>query len=285
MSSGAGEARLSRKHAVRRADRKDRSRRTTHNLRTSPTDMRKNSHDALHRRSLLAAGGALLASAAQAQRPNVADSSQIGWDEFLTRALAAARPLAADRTLSGQDAYLHAIAQHAVRLAELPPVDPEEFGGLEPSYSFDMLHAGAPFAVIYWRMEAGAIYPAHNHPGTNVCTLCTGGSALVRNFHLGADAPPIDERNQSFDVFETGHCVLEAGVVNMITEHRSNLHWFEAGARGAEGIDISTTYGRMRPFSFLRLGELSTGAARLRRYSARWVGNDPRRAGASAVLP
>lgn len=233
------------------------------------------------RRALLTAGVAFAVPAAAATpiipgKPPAGDANHIGWDEFLARAQEDAKRMVSDRTQAGQDAYLHALAQHAVRLGELPPVEPRDFGGLKPGYSFSLIHRGSPFVVIYWRMEPGAIYPAHNHPGTNVCTICTSGTAYVRNFGA-VEAPPVTERDLVFQVTETAHEVLEPGVINRVSERRNNLHWFEAGAEGAEGLDISTTVAGS-PFSFLRLGKETLERPGLRRYSAQWVGNDPRRA-------
>lgn len=204
------------------------------------------------------------------------DPAHIGWEEFLARAQVDAQRLISDRSQTGQDAYLHAIAQHAVRLAELPPVEAKDFGSLKPGYSFGLIHRGAPFVVIYWRMEPGAVYPAHNHPGTSVCTLCTSGAAHVRNFDL-VGAPPITDRELAFKAIETGHDVLEPGTINMVTAQRNNVHWFEAGPEGAEGLDITTTVDG-GPFSFLRLGPESLERPGLRSHAAQWVGNDPRRA-------
>jgi quercetin dioxygenase-like cupin family protein len=233
----------------------------------------------MHRRTFLIA--ATVGAAVPAHAADIApggalspDSAQIGWEEFIARAQADAQRLVTDRSQAGQDAYLHAIAQHAARLGEVPPVEPRPFG---PIYSFDMLRFAAPFAVIYWRMEPGGVYPAHNHPSTNVCTVCTAGAANVRNFNL-PDAPPITEHDAAFDVIESGHEILEPGVVNFVTEHRNNVHWFEAGPDGAEGLDITTTYGAMQPFSFMRLSGGALEAPGVRRFSARWVGNDPRAA-------
>lgn len=235
----------------------------------------------INRRAFLAAGAVLAVPAAAATpivpgKPPADDVNRIGWGEFLARAQEDARRLVSDRTQAGQNAYLFAIAQHAVRLGELPPVEPKDFGGLKPGYSFSLIHRGSPFVVIYWRMEPGAIYPAHNHPGTNVCTICTSGTAHVRNFDI-AGAPPSTERDLAFNVTETAHDVLEPGVVNMVTGLRNNVHWFESGAEGAEGLDISTTVAGT-PFSFLRLGKETSERPGLRLYSAQWVGNDPRRA-------
>ncbi|MGE0594720.1 MAG: hypothetical protein AB7P07_00015 [Hyphomonadaceae bacterium] len=236
----------------------------------------------MHRRMFLIGAGFTPFAAHASVEPitpggAISGEERLSWEEFIALAQSDAQRLVANRTLTGQDAYLHAIAQHAARLGELPLVDPEDFGALEPSYSFDMLRYAAPFAVIFWRMAPGAVYPAHNHPSTNVCTVCTAGNAVVRNFHAAA-APPITEREASFDVVETGHDLLEPGVVNLVGESRNNIHWFEAGPQGADGLDITTTHGAMQPFSFLRLGNGALEAPGVRRFSARWVGNDPREA-------
>ena len=195
----------------------------------------------------------------------------------MARAKADGLQLVKDRSQAGQDAYLHALARHAAQLGELPPVDPQEFGSLTPPYKFELIQRGPPFAVIYWRTEPGRIYPVHNHPNTNVCTLCTSGRARVRNFHVPS-APPVADQDQAFEVIETGHEFLEPGAINLVGEKRNNVHWFEAGASGAEGIDLSTTVGGMLPFSFMHLSAESRGLLDVRRYAARWVGKDARRA-------
>jgi hypothetical protein len=99
----------------------------------------------------------------------------------------------------------------------------------------------------------------------------------VRNFHA-ASTPPVEDHDQPFEVIETGGELMEPGFVNLVGEKRNNIHWFEAGPDGAEGIDLSTTVGGQQPFSFLRLGTETRGPLDARRFSARWVGKDARRA-------
>ena len=207
---------------------------------------------------------------------------QLGWDEFLKETVAATSSLVGDRSQSGQDAYLYTIAANASRLGELPEVEPRDFGGLNPAYELDLIYrnADAPFIVLYWKMEPGAILPAHCHPGANVCTLCTQGQVIIRNYDAVPGSPECWSGSEDeFAVIETNTELLRAGAVNTVSEFRNNIHRFEAGPEGAEGIDITTGYDKSpKPFSFLRLwqpGSSDSGAASHR---GQWVGKDIKRA-------
>jgi hypothetical protein len=213
---------------------------------------------------------------------NSAESAKLSWDQFLEETVRAAKPLSDDRSQSGQDRYLYTIAANASRLGELPTVNPKDFGGLTPAYELDLIFraADSPFIVLYWRMEPGAIFPAHCHPGANVCTLCTQGEVLLRNFETVPGSPECwSDSEDEFDVVESNTELLRAGAVNTVTEFRNNIHRFEAGPNGAEGIDITSGYdAKPKPFSFLSLspiGVAETGAASHR---GQWVGKDMQRA-------
>lgn len=240
----------------------------------------------MNRRDLLGAVTAVAASAtcdgalAQAPTPTTTSAAdRISWEEFLALAQTAAEEHFANRSQSGQDAYLHAIARHAVRLGELPATEPTDFGGLSPAYQLDLIHRGSPFIVLFWRMEPGALFPAHCHPVANVCTLCTGGQGAIRNFEPAAGSPSCSSgSDHEFELIETRRELLRPGVINEVTEFRNNLHMFEAGPEGVEGIDITTVYERSPPFSFARLIEEVAAGTATRRHRARWVGRDPRRA-------
>ncbi len=239
---------------------------------------------------LLASGLARAASAAA--RPIVpgqqfastaeGNNGLIGWDEFINRAVAGTKMLKEDRSQSGQDAYLYTIGALASRLGELPDVAPRDFGGLDPAYELNMIFrdAGAPFIVLYWTMEPGAIFPAHCHPGANVCTLCTSGRAIIRNFETVGSAPRCWESTEDeFGVIESRREVLRPGVINTITEFRNNIHRFEAGPKGVAGIDITTGYDEQpKPFSFLKIVNEVTNPNGETNYTGRWVGKDIKQA-------
>jgi hypothetical protein len=236
----------------------------------------------MRRRALLslaagvAAAGLARPGRAADDRPATGPAGDLGWADFLALAAPMATALVADKSQSGQDAYLHAIAQHAARLAEIPAVELSDFGGLTPAYTYGVIEApGAPFFVVSWRLEPGGVYPAHCHPSTNVCTLCTAGESLIRNFDAVPDAPScLADSPDEFEVVETRAELLRRGVINFVTERRDNIHRFEAGPQGAEGIDITTSWGSSAAFSFLRLGEELPGRVGERRRRGRWVGRD-----------
>jgi hypothetical protein len=240
----------------------------------------------MHRRDLLslaagaAAVGALPRDAQAADDVAASRPGDLGWADFLALAGPAAAVLASDRTQAGQDAYLHAIAQHAARLAEIPAVEHRDFGGLTPAYTYGVIETpGAPFFVVAWRLEPGGVYPAHCHPSTNVCTLCTAGESLIRNFDAAPGAPScLADAAGEFEVVETRTELLRPGVINLVTEQRDNIHRFEAGPEGVEGIDITTSWGSSAAFSFLRLWDELPGRAGERRRRGQWVGRDIERA-------
>jgi hypothetical protein len=210
------------------------------------------------------------------------NGEQLGWDDFLEQTIVAAGPLVTDRTQSGQDAYLYTIAAHAAKLGELPEVTPRDFGGLDPAYELGLIYrnADAPFIVLYWKMEPGAVLPAHCHPGANVCTLCTQGQVLLRNYDTVPGSPECWSGSEDeFDVIETSTELLRAGAVNTVSEFRNNIHRFEAGPDGAEGIDITTGYDEVnKPFSFLRLWRPGTSDSGAASHRGQWVGKDIKRA-------
>jgi hypothetical protein len=202
----------------------------------------------------------------------------LGWDEFLDRAVSAGSSLVKDRTQGGQDTYLYTLGALAARLGELPEVSTRDFGGLNPSYELDLIYRdpSSPFVVLYWKMQPGTIFPAHCHPGANVCTLCTSGRSIIRNFDTVQGSPECwIETDEEFEVVETKSEILRPGVINAVTEFRNNIHRFEAGPDGAEGIDITTGYDEQpKPFSFLKLDDRKTASSGEVGYAGRWVGKD-----------
>ena len=87
---------------------------------------------------------------------------------------------------------------------------------------------------------------------TSVCTLGLDGASTLRHFEIESDAPSYrDDRDTEFLIRETRQLRLEAGSTSTLTEHRDNIHLFEAGPQGARGIDVTTDYGGDGSFSFL----------------------------------
>jgi hypothetical protein len=210
------------------------------------------------------------------------DDGLISWDQFIDEAVPAGQKLADDRSQAGQDAYLYALGSLAARLGELPEAETRDFGDLTPAYELNMIfrESDSPFFILFWKMEPGAIFPAHCHPGANVCTLCTNGRAIIRNFDTADGAPKCwEDTEDRFGVVETKSEILRPGVVNTVTEFRNNIHRFEAGPEGVAGIDITTGYDdKPKPFSFLKLDDRKSGPYGEIDYSGQWVGKDIKRA-------
>ena len=211
-----------------------------------------------------------------------ANDGKIGWDEFIDRSVSSANELFGDRSQAGQDAYLYAIGSIASRLGELPDVTTRDFGDLDPGYELSLIFRdpASPFIILYWKMEPGALFPAHCHPGANVCTLVTKGRTMIRNFDTVAGSPNCwEETDDKFDVVETRREVLLPGAVNTVSELRNNIHRFEAGPAGAEGIDITAGYDdKAKPFSFLSITDAKTGSMGENMYRGQWVGKEIKRA-------
>jgi hypothetical protein len=211
------------------------------------------------------------------------NGGRISWDEFIELAVAAASPLADDRSQEGQDTYLYGVGAIASRLGELPEVTPRDFGGLTPAYELQLIFrdASSPFIVLYWRLAPAAVFPAHCHPDASVCTLCTHGETVIRNYDTAEGSPHCwEETDDEFGVTETRTDLMRPGLINTVSSFRNNIHRFEAGPNGAEGIDITTGYndGKQKSFSYLALDTPTRGEAGLNTYRGRWVGKDLKRA-------
>lgn len=205
----------------------------------------------------LAAGVAAAAGRASGE---AAKAPGPAWQELIDRAPGLA-PLAADRSPAGTDAYLHAVASLAVRVAAVPAAKLFPYPDQSPFVSLAPIHRGVPFAVIEWWMEPGAVFPPHNHPGYSVCTLGLEGEAVLRHFEPGADAPPHGS-NEPFRVRLTRELVLGPRTVSTLSPSRDNLHSFTAGPRGARGIDVTTLHAPADTgFSFVELKDAASARA------------------------
>ena len=201
--------------------------------------------------------------------------------------VAKANELFGDRSQAGQDAYLYSLGAIASRLGELPELTTRDFGGLDPAYELSLIFrdASSPFIVLYWKMEPGAVLPAHCHPGANVCTLVTKGRTMIRNFDTVAGSPRCwESTDEEFDVIETKREVLLPGAVNTVSELRNNIHRFEAGPEGAEGIDITAGYDdKAKPFSFMAIAN-EHNRARRREQIPRTLGRQGNHARAVEII-
>jgi hypothetical protein len=204
-----------------------------------------------------------------AERTSIAASRAAGglsWDEFISETVPLAQQLLKENA-TGFDNYLYRIASIAVRLCSAPdtklyPLNVAPNISLAPSYK------GPPFAAIQWKMEAGAVFPPHNHPNYSVCTVGLEGEARIRNYEVVGDAPAFSSK-KSFRVRQTHDEIIAAGRVNTLSPARDNIHRFEAGRQGARGIDITTLHGAELGFSFIEMADKPLDAEQ-RIYEAAW---------------
>jgi len=180
-------------------------------------------------------------------------ADKLAWDDFLKEAVPVAQKLVADPAFS-VDEYLYRIGSLATRLNEIPDTKLFPYTAIDRRVCFAPSFRGSPFFIIQWRMEPGAVLPAHNHPNASVCTLGFEGEVRLRNFQIVGEAPEY-ELKKSFQVRETHNEMLTRGRINTLSSSRDNIHHFHVGREGARGIDISTLHGKMAQFSFLDIAE------------------------------
>lgn len=198
-------------------------------------------------------------------------TGEINWEAFIKDCIPIAKELHKDSSVKGQDAYLFWLASMASRLAfdSIPKAAKlDSFGGFDPPVETGFAYGGVPFFIIEWRMSPNAYLPPHNHPNISVCTLCTDGEARIRNFEIEGNAPEFSSA-QKFSVRETHNEILSAGRINTVSANRDNIHTFQAGKKGARGIDITTYHGKDAGFSFLDIRKKPNDAEK-RIYEANW---------------
>ena len=208
----------------------------------------------------------------QSTMKEVNTDGRLDWPGFLQQCEPVARELHKDSSPSGQDAYLLWVASNLarVRASEFPRAKIGRFGTVEPEIRFGVSYRGAPFFIVEWQLEPGALLPPHCHPNASVCTLGLEGEARIRNFEIHGEAPAFTSR-QSFLVRETHNEVIAPGRINTLSAKRDNIHTFQAGKTGARGIDISTYHGPDVGFSFLELAATPREPER-RVFEAAWKG-------------
>jgi hypothetical protein len=204
-------------------------------------------------------------------------TGSLEWEEFLKQCVPVAKEMFVDSSAAGQDAYLNRVAALAVRLRAAPSTKLGVFGRLDPKVEFGLSYKGFPFIVVQWRMEAGAVLPAHCHPQFSVCTLGLEGEARLRNFDVRGEAPAFDSgSSKSFLIQETHNQVLRPRSTSTLSASRDNIHHFEAGTEGARGIDITTSYGGSGNFSFVAFDTDKPRDPKRRIFEAAWTGQKPK---------
>lgn len=231
------------------------------------------------RRNLLIATpavmGALLASPRRlfAALDDAQASEQV--EQFLEETAERALELKADDSASGQEAYLDYIVERSMTVANVPTdnLDDRSWFDMDPGVYLGVAGRNQAFFIVHWRFDPHAFLPAHCHPRTSVCTLTVEGSTVVRHFDVPADAPPYrTDHETEFLIHETRRVELAAGDTSTLSEHRDNIHLFEAGPDGARGIDVTTDYGGDGSFSFLEFDRNRPQDEKTRAFAARWIG-------------
>src|ERR1044071_4966159 len=189
-----------------------------------------------------------------AQTPaGTAGVDALAWDDFLKQSVPIAQQLISDPAFS-VDEYLYRIGSLATRLKEIPDSRLGSYKEVEPRVWFGPSFRGSPFFIIQWRMEPGAILPAHNHPNASVCTLGFEGEVRLRNFEIVGEAPDYASK-KTFRVRESRAETMKRGRINTLSPLRDNIHCFQAGDKGARGIDINTLHGKTNDFRFLDISK------------------------------
>lgn len=201
-------------------------------------------------------------------------SGQLAWDDFTSRIEREVDRALADSELP-VDSYLFRLAALAVRLQDAPHTPLVPFGGLEPPARFGVSHAGKALAIIQWRLDPGCVLPPHDHPGFSVCTVCLEGEARLRNFEVFDRAAEPAGPDRLY-LRRTHDELLTAGRVNTLAPARDNIHCFEAGPRGARGLDITTLHRQDREFTYLKVDWNQPLDSARSIYPARPVGKSPR---------
>lgn len=164
---------------------------------------------------------------------------RFSYEEFLKEVVPVAKKLVSDISLAGQQRYLLTLASYAVRMADapLPPMRDSGQGAGRGTF-IGAVPGGDPFVVLHWRMEPGSIIRPHAHTYGNVMTLTLEGEARIDNFEM-VGARDFDAKG-TFKARKTQSQILTPGQVNLVNLETGYVHGFQAGARGARGLDITT---------------------------------------------
>jgi hypothetical protein len=173
--------------------------------------------------------------------------SALDLDRFLAEADPTARTLIGDTSREGQDRYLRSLAALAAGLGGVPiPEMNETTAPGAPGRTFlGVNECEAPFNLLHWRLEPGAVIGLHPHIYGNVLTVCLEGEVRIENYEM-LDERDFDTR-EPFQVRRTNDQLLTPGDVNLVNLEHGYVHGFTAGPAGARGLDITTIIRAKRP--------------------------------------
>lgn len=201
----------------------------------------------------------------------LADSNEpLDFEEFLAITIPLAKKLVSDTSRTGQDLYLHTIAAHAVRLADVPIPQFRDSGqGTGPGTFIGFNPGGDPFIVLHWKMAPGSTVRTHAHTYGNVVTL--GLEGAVRQINYEVIGEPDFESTKGFRVRQTQDQYLSAGRTNLLNLKRDYIHGSIATPMGGRGLDITT---RLKPrpahgVPYLELGDPVDAGRTV--WQARWT--------------
>jgi hypothetical protein len=189
--------------------------------------------------ALLAKPGRLLAAMDDAQ-----DNQAL--DEFIATTEMMASALKRDDSPEGQDAYLAFIADAVSSVEEVTrdSLSDRSWKNFDPGVYLGEPGRNQAFFVVQFELAPNAFLPPHCHPKTSVCTLGLEGAATLRHFSTPGSVPDYKtDRTTEFLLEETRRVKLVSGTVSTLSEHRDNIHLFQASAAGARGVDVTTDYG------------------------------------------
>lgn len=209
----------------------------------------------VERRHFLAAGAAaLFCTWLPGRLLHAGPDRSIELDDLIERAARLGEEYLAQGT-DEEPSYLHELASVAARLGPIPRIElgPPFRGIMETG----MHHRRDGLVLIEWRMQAGAVYQAHNHPNYNAFTLGLEGTCRIRNFQAPARYPATDS-GATFSIRETQNSIVEPGrVASMMSTSHDNIHKLHAGDTPVRGLDVTTLVGEHVGFGFIDIDEAS----------------------------
>jgi hypothetical protein len=214
---------------------------------------------------------ALLAASFLLARGREAAAASLSFEEVTKQIVELAKPMIQD-TNRNEEEYLFRVASLVSTLKEFPvPQFGEPFRKVMWSA---MSYRGSGIAVIQWKMEPGAVYQAHNHPGYSAISIGIRGECRMRNFDY-VGAPPFVSSKERFLVRETQDTVLRPGhVTSIMSTTRDNIHELHAGKDGIVAADIITKVGPDQEFGFINI-ETRPRDQQQRVYEAAWAESQP----------
>ena len=198
------------------------------------------------------------------------DDEALSYEDFLARAVPAARELLGYRTRFGEDRYLLMLAALAVRLDAVPLPEFRRQNTDDESGRFigaNEAPEDSPFVVLHWKLEPGAVVRHHPHTYGSVVTVGLEGETRITNYET-VEAPDYAATG-SFAVRRTQDQVLRVHDINIVPLSHGSVHGFVAGPDGARGLDITTRVKDKQPGLGMELGATLDAARAL--FEARWI--------------